>query len=176
MVGWLSSTKWVHILLAQVILAILVKAEAFPRMPLLHHLPAWDLVSFLWQSCIHSAHRTTPLIIPNKKRQLFPLVTRKRETIAWTVWFWDFLWRWAIELSCTDSIMNLNLEGSVGDCSQHSVFFRIEEKFLLQGESTLKLISKVEFLLSVAEPWFKQTYLVWIHLGASHRVRRWVQR
>ena len=176
MVGWLSSTKWVHILLAQVILAILVKAEAFPRMPLLHHLPAWDLISFLWQSCIHSAHLTTPLIIPNKKRQLFPLVTRKRETIAWTVWFWDFLWRWAIELSCTDSIMNLNLEGSVGDCSQHSVFFRIEEKFLLQGESTLKLISKVEFLLSVAEPWFKQTYLVWIHLGASHRVRRWVQR
>lgn len=30
--------------------------------------------------------------------------------------------------------------------------FRMEEKFLLQGESTLKLISKVEFLLSVAEP------------------------
>ena len=48
--------------------------------------------------------------------------------------------------------MNLNLEGSVGDSSQHSVFFNIEEKFLLQGESTLKLISKVEFLLSVAEP------------------------
>ena len=77
----------------QVILTILVKAEAFPRMPLLHYLPAWDLVSFLWQSCIHSAHLTTPLIIPNKKRQLFPLVTRKREAIAWAVWFWDFLWR-----------------------------------------------------------------------------------
>lgn len=71
--------------------------------------------------------------------------------------------------------MNLNLEGSVGDYSQHSMFFfRMEEKFLLQGESSLKLISKVEFLLSVAEPFklFKQTYLVWFYLGASHRVRR----
>lgn len=41
------------------------------------------------------------------------------------------------------------------------IFFRMEEKFLLEGDSAWKLISRVEFLLSDARPWFRQMCLAW---------------
>lgn len=61
--------KCVIIPIAQVILAILVKAESFPRMFLP---PPWDPVSFLWQCYIHSGHLSTPLLYTKQKQTAFP--------------------------------------------------------------------------------------------------------